>query len=391
MTDQALLPPVAAPRPATTNAGRRLSQRFFLLISDRGPYAPSPHSRHGGIAVCGPKARNRVGALAGSGHPGPLIADPGFYTSHTATPDRLFIVADDDLFGSGLERDLDLQIDSGASVALTPTGYLPPGDRGTLSALVDRVGELTREDTVVVVPADVDWLAEADFDFFRDALAEMTHPVALALGGQFNPLDKYPEAAVNLRRLIVEVPTVAPWRTDLTAFDGVAHGAAFASFGLSSSLRHVVPPGEKAQTRGGGGPVPASVLVPWLLGFSSGSVLAKRYANVQPPRCLCTVCAGTPLDRFDGYDGETKNRALAHNAAACVDLVTKLFDLPSLGDQQAWWRAACVTAVNAHSLENDRILQRRAFEPSNDLKRWAALPVTHAPLPARAVGRQAGR
>ncbi|WP_261562663.1 hypothetical protein [Frankia tisae] len=385
MTDQALLPPVLAPRPASTAAERRLSERIFLLARTRALRVPSLHPRHGGLALCGPDAVEKLRELRRRGHSGLLIADPAFYENDVATDDQPFTFTADDLFGHGLDRELELQLDSGATVALTPTRYLRAGDRGALRAVVTAAQDIDRVGTVVMIPAAVGWLLDSSIDLFLPALASIPHPVAIALGGQFNPLDSHRKATTNLRRLLLEVPGTALWRTDLAAFDSIAHGGPFASFGLTTALRHIIPPDEKPQNRNGGGPVPPTVLLPELLRFSSGPALAKRYAGLEAPTCTCQVCRGAGLNRFDGYDGDTRAQADAHNVAVWNELLSALFSLRDLGNRQAWWRRLCMDAVNAHETENIRIRQAGAFKPPKDVKRWVDLPVTHSPAPLPAA------
>ncbi|WP_322749379.1 MULTISPECIES: hypothetical protein [unclassified Frankia] len=389
MNNEALLPPVPAPRPAATPAERLLSERIFLLADAHGLQVPAGlDPRHGGLAICGGRTDpfTKIKKLQDEGHFEPLVGDPGFYTKYVATPDDPFVLdGQDNLFGTRLEGTLDNQILCGATVALTPTGYLRAGDRAALRAVVEGAKNLDRTDTIVVIPAAVDWLVDPHLNLFTAALADIPHPVALALGGQFNPLDKREKATANLRRLLIAVPGVAPWRTDFAAFDGVAHGAPFAAMGATSGLRHTIPPGEKAQTANkGGGPVPPTVLFPELLRFTSGRTLATRYANHQPPTCDCVVCRGRPLTRFEGYEGDIRAEANAHNAATWNGLLPSLFHEPGLGERQSRWKNICVAACQAHEIEAVRLRQKKAFEPSKDIRRFATLPVTHAktPLPA---------
>lgn len=386
MVNQVLLPPVSAPRPAATEAERLLSERILLLASPRDLRLPALHPHHGGLALAGTNALHKLRELRRDGYSGTLVADPAFYEREFATADHPFTLTGDDLFNSGLDRELELQIDSGATVALTPTRYLRAGDRKALRGVVAAVREIDRVGTVVVVPAAVGWLQDANVELFVAALKEIPHPVAFALGGQKNPLDKHAKAAANLRGLLTEVPGVGLWRADLAAFDSIAHGAPFASFGLTAKLRHIIPPDEEPQ-RTGNGPVPPAVLFPSLLRFTTGQNIAKRYAGLEAPTCVCEVCEGATLNRFDSYDRETRALADAHNVAVWNGLLSELFSLPGLGDRQVWWRSLCVAAVNAHTVENDRIRQVGAFKPRSELKRWVNLPITHAPTRVQAGDR----
>ncbi|MCK9904213.1 hypothetical protein CC117_30525 [Parafrankia colletiae] len=390
MNDKALLPPVVVPRAAATPAERLLSERILLLADAHGlREPPGLDPCHGGLAVCGGRTDpfTKIEKLRAGGYSGPLVGDPALYTTRVATADEPFVHADGGLFGSGLDLALDGQISRGATVALTPTGYLLEGDSAALRATVEAAENLARIDTVVVIPAAVGWLADPYVELLTEALAAIPHPVALALGGQLNPLDGEEQATVNLRRLLVTVPGVAPWRTDFAAFDGVAHGAPFASMGATAGLRHIIPPGERALTVRKGGATPPTVLFPELLRFTSGHTLATRYANHPPPTCGCVVCRGRPLTRFDGYDGDIRAEANAHNAAAWNELLPALFREPGLGERQALWKKTCVAAYQAHEVENVRLRQMNAFKPPRDVVRFATLPVTHAPTTLPAQGQ----
>lgn len=106
MTDQALLPPVPAPRPASTRAERLLSERVFLLARPRGIRVPEGlHPRYGGLALCGENALGKVAELRKAGYSRLLVADPAHYESDVATADEPFTLGEGDLFGSGLERE----------------------------------------------------------------------------------------------------------------------------------------------------------------------------------------------------------------------------------------------------------------------------------------------
>ncbi|MCK9925107.1 hypothetical protein MXD61_25105 [Frankia sp. AgPm24] len=397
MHGEALLRPVSAPRPPATQAEVLLRERIFLLADAHGLRTPvGLDPTYGGLAVCGGRIDplRKARAVRAEGYVGPLVVDPGRYAARFATAEAPFVYEneDDGLFfpDSGLSLDvrlgleLDAQLAYGATVALTPTGYLRVGDRAALRAVVDVVADLDRRAIIVVIPAAVGWLVEPHLDFFTEVLATIRHPVALAFGGQFNPLDLR-AAQANLRRLLTAVPGVAPWRTDFAAFDGVAHGAPFAAIGASSGMRHLVPPDEKART-GQMGAVQPAVLIPRLLSFVGGGRIARLYANRQPPTCDCLECAGRALTRFDGSDGEIQAAASRHNAATWNRLLPGFFGEPGLGERQAYWKRMCQAARDAHEIENSRLRQKKAFTPPKDITRFATLPVTHAPLPQPARG-----
>ncbi|EIV94909.1 hypothetical protein [Frankia sp. QA3] len=390
MPDQALRPPVPAPRPAATETERLLSERIFLLVSRSTPsisaIGPQLHRQHGGLAVCRFDELYKGGQLALARYRGPLLLDPGRYEAHPATSDKPFIVPPDDMYGSGLERELDLQIERRAMAAITPTGYIRAADWNALKAVVGAAQDLGRADVIVMLPIDATWLRDDSVEKLDLAIKNIPHPVAVAVGGQFNPFDRYKKATTNLRRLLTDNPRVGLWRSDLQVFDAIGHGALFAALGLSGSLRHTVPPGEPTESKKGGGPASATVLLTEFLRFTRGSDLATLYANADAPTCDCPACDGARLDRFDGSDNEVRALADSHNAAVWARLLDAVFRYTDLGSRQSWWQQLSSDARAAITAENERLRQADAIKIPKDLERWADLSVTHEPAPATAPG-----
>lgn len=112
-------------------------------------------------------------------------------------------------------------------------------------------------------------------------------------------------------------------------------GGAFAAMGAGGSLRHLVPADEPGEGRSG----TPSVLLPELLVYTTGKVIADRYANAPAPRCSCQVCDGASLDRFNSKAAEVRIEALAHNAAVWTERLAELLDHGTAADRQRWWRA----------------------------------------------------
>ncbi|MBL7493688.1 hypothetical protein I6A60_35025 [Frankia sp. AgB1.9] len=392
MPDQALLPPVPAPRQAATKTERLLSERLFLFVSPRTPsiptIGPQLHHEHGGLAVCRFDDLQKGGQLALARYQGPLLLDPGHYEKQVATSGQPFIVPPDDMYGSGLERELDLQVERRAIAAITPTGYIRAADWDALKAIVHAAQELQRSDVTVMLPIDAAWLRDDWIEKLDRAIKNIPHPVAIAVGGQFNPFDRYKKATTNLRRLLIDNPRVGLWRSDLQVIDAIGHGALFAAFGLSGSLRHTVPPGQPAESKNRGGPPAATVLLPEFLRFSKGPDLAQVYANTDAPTCDCSACDGARLDRFDGFDNEIRALADSHNAAVWTELVVAVFRYTDLGSRQAWWHRLASDAREAIGAENERLRQAGAFKIPEDLARWADLSVTHEPAAMSSPARR---
>lgn len=353
------------------------AERVFLL--DRPRYVDEVPGYldpdHGGLVLCGDGAHSRVHELRLAGFTGRLIEDAAAYEKQVATKDEPFdLPKDDGLFGVTLEDVLQGQIERGADWALTPSRYVQAGESAPLKALVKQAANLTHQNVIVVVAVSIGWLNRDFRNQLTAALKAVGHPVALVLGGQYDPLRKFAAAPEYLRDLLLEVPGVGLWRTDLAAFDVLAHGGSFAAIGAGGSLRHLVPAGEKAESSK---PFPhyPSVLVPDLLRFITADTLAEIYGDTAPPPCACPVCGGTlNLEAFYSLKAPGRAAAHAHNAATWNSWLPQMLAYPRLADRQAWWRGRCEDAVQSHADENERIGQPGRLKPSKVLDKWATLP-----------------
>jgi hypothetical protein len=375
--------------PAVPLPGVHLLQDRVLLIDNGAGFAADLdllHVEHGGLALSGVAGPRKALALRAAGYTGPLVADPALYRTEIATVDEPFALPEnltDDDTAARLDAHLAGQLSAGVSVCWPPARYLRAGDRAALRAMVAVWDRIARLDAVAHFPLDVGWYQDEHIDFVIAALGRVRQTSAVSMGGQFNPLDKYRSATVNLRRLLCAVPRVGLWRTDLAAFDAVAHGAPFASIGAGGSLRHIAPPGEQEQktTPAGGrkGGYAPNVLVPDLRGYFRAEKLWETFAEQRPPACWCTICKGEHIARFN-HTG-TANRVLAHNHNAAVwnSWLDDLFGQPSLGNRQQWWRGGCEEAMAMHTRFNTWLKQPDRFQPHSDLRRWARLPLTHKP------------
>jgi hypothetical protein len=357
--------------------------RGRVLLQDSARYIESTASQvdsaHGGIILAGEQAEERIVVARRNGHQGLLLLDPCAYLREVGRPTDLFALPHHQLFAT-LDDVLTQQIESGASVAVTPTRRISAGDADTLKALIGQSKQIERTDTIVTVPVDVGWLRQETLKQLQHVLSRIDHPKALVLVGQRDPLSRFGHAPTNLRHLMREVPNLGIIRTDLAAIDAVVHGGQFAAIGAGGSIRHALPTGEKAEAR-----IPhyPAVLVPDLMRFSASDWLADRYANTAPMPCICRVCNGAGLDQF--ADLKLRARAHAHNVAVWSRWVATLVARPAGAERQRAWRDMCVTAVRAYAIENARIDQPNAFKRPEPLQQWATLPVGD-PAPTTPAG-----
>lgn len=361
-------------------AAQLLAQR--ILVLERPQFvAPMPaliDADRSGLVLCDSKAPRSTAALRGS-YSGLLLEDPAAYERQVATEEAPFDLPEDVLFGDDLASVLDLQRERGADLAITPTRYVRAGDSDALKAIMHAASRLDREDVVVPLPVAVSWLMKDQLRQLAAVISRIPHPVALILGGQFDPLRKFNDAPGNLRAVLADlraVGTVGLWRTDLAGFDALAHGAAFAGIGAGGSVRHLVPAGERAETADPAGPNWPSVLVPDLMRYKRADALERIYANDTPPPCPCRCCNGAPLPSFHGATHQIKAQAHAHNAATWTGWLAAFLGQKTLSERQDWWRRRCQRAVGAHEQENVRLSQPRAFVPTAVLKKWAQPPTS---------------
>jgi hypothetical protein len=355
---------------APSAAELAISGRIFLLARPRGSWAVPEYLNPAisGFALCGVEGEQRIGGLAGRGRL-PVVADVAHYEKRLASVEEPMVVPET-LFGlAGFF--VDMRERSTVPALFTPSMYVEAGEPAALKAIRAAAQEIDRTDVVVVVALDVTWLRDDKIDQVIAILRGIPHPIALILGGQYNPTDAYAAVMRNLRRVYREVGRVGPWRTDIiTALDAMSNGALFAGVGASSGLRHLVPPGQRPKITGR---IKPSIFIPELLHYFRADTLTSRWANVDALTCVCPVCDGRPLDRFDSEDTGIEVEARAHNSAAWAGLWAQMQALPTDVERQRWLAERIRRAYEAYDAENERIQQARAFKPSKTLERLAKL------------------
>lgn len=336
-----------------------------------------------GLIISGPTAGPRVGERHAEGFTGVLMADPARYTDEHATRERPFIAdGQGSLFSSSadsavavLQDELAVQLGRrGAAFAMSPTGYIAPENAGAFKAAASAITQLGDPRMIFVVPLHAAWLDKGSIGQTIAILRKVPGVKALVLAGQMDPLKGLRAKAVaNLCTLLTDVADVAVLRTDLAAVGALAHGAAFTSFGVTSSLRHLVPLGEKPQT--GGMADSPSVLYPELMTFYSGKKIANRHGADPGPDCFCQACDGQPLRRFITRADGLESEAIGHNIATMTQWAADLNSSAAREDRRGWWRTQCMNAV-ARCAELSKELQlhsSKGLTPSQQLSQWAAV------------------
>ncbi len=375
MTEPSALPGTG--QRLTTSATAAVTGRIFLLDNPKFIHQVPPFlaDDRSGLVLCGKGSNAKVDALSRQST-SMLLSDLAAY-NQVATADEPFALPECDgaLFGSDLDAVLQGQRQCHAAAAITSSRYVQAGDSAVFKALVRHAQAIERDDVIVAVPVALPWLTQKQYlPQLIAGLQRIPHPKAIMFGAQKNPFD-VAAATANFRRLLAETTNVGLWRTDVpAAFDCLAHGGMFAAIGAGGSLRHLIPADEKPNADNPMAHTPA-VLLPSMMRYTRGRIIAQKYANTPAPRCDCLVCDGTSLDRFDSLSGEVRADAHAHNAAVWTRWLSDLFNHTTGIERQRWWRGFCKAALDAHEQENVRLRQKDAFKPSPALKMLATLPL----------------
>ncbi|MFJ3667220.1 hypothetical protein ACIPSE_12255 [Streptomyces sp. NPDC090106] len=372
--------------PRTRPAWELLKDKILVHTRTGIRYGKSPvlaAGEHDGIILCGAGALTTADALHRQAvEPWTVLVDPNCY-DQLATADAPFHLPGAHHHGQGslfeddepdpLGFDQTVQLRRGATAGLTPTRYIPGGDRRAVRAAVRAVLDLDAEQTILTLPLDHRWLRSSDdLDFLVTTLADVPHIKGIALGAAANPLATKGTVA-GLRRLITGLDRVALLRTDLAGLDAYAHGALFASIGMQTSMRHVSPPGTGGPPRPTDRNVTTVVLHPQLMDYFTCDVLKDRYGNLPAPLCHCGVCCGRSLLRFD-HDRTDQEEANRHNIATWLPWADDLQRTTAGAERVEVWRRLCRDAVMARQELRHELGDPSAFETPRWLKTWAGEP-----------------
>lgn len=194
-------------------------------------------------------------------------------------------------------------------------------------------------------------------------LSALDVPLALALADPNDPL-AHPGAVRGLASLVATVPDLILLRSDIGALGAIAHGAAMAAIGTSTSVRHVVPPGKSA---GGGRTGFPSVFWPELMDWKLADGIGRLPARLRP-RCHLACCNGGTLDEFAGL--RTPAEARVHNLHALAHVTSQLLDV-SPPHRATAFKQACAAAVSLAGLIETR--GKQPFPPRPQVVAWAEL------------------
>jgi hypothetical protein len=300
------------------------------------------------------------------------ILEPKAAMSDFATPERPFIIpGGDTLFDTNVHDVLDGQLTNGATIAMTPTGYIRAGEPDTLRAVATAGNAFTRNDTLHHVFLSPWYFHPDHLRRTINTLRRSELPLAITVAHKTNPMTSK-GVVEGLRQAFTTLDWAMLWRGDLAAFDTLAHGARSAAIGTRPSTRHGVPAGDRGQTSPDD--KTPSVLVVGLARYIRSGKLRDWYAGAAPT-CPCPVCGGRRLDRFEDTL-EDHTAAMQHNLAVARTVRADLFAAPAM--RVAWYEMVD-DALLAHDAL--RSLSAVKVKTPSELKKWAtrhAAPVTAA-------------
>ncbi|HEV7566680.1 MAG TPA: hypothetical protein VGO31_12050 [Microbacteriaceae bacterium] len=331
---------------AGSAAARRLDMRVLVVASsEAAAMAPHIDVNVSGLVVAGADALSTVRGLR---HVYPdllLMAEPVAPKEYVATEDHPFMLDLSGIFPQTLDDVLAGQAHAGASVMVTPTGFIDAGNSDALKAAVEQANLVERDDIVVLLPLHFRWSADPDVKQLIAVAKRSKHPVAIALGDRGNPLANKGVPA-GYQQLFTAVPWAMPWRTDLAGFDALANGAKAAVIGQLPSLRRFDLPGKTGFAQRPGEKVP-HILLPEQLRYSRTSFMQESwFASVQPYTCECRICDGRAVDRFGGSP-EHRLEGHLHNLVAISEMRREIGDLDE-AERKQWWLGRLRRADHAH-------------------------------------------
>jgi hypothetical protein len=262
----------------------------------------------------------------------------------------------------------DLQRRAGVTVPLSPGVYVGPDNESHLQAALEgqQRWAVNVPGATLQIALHWSWLVTGRRALDR-ALNAVDSPVAILLADANDPLSKS-GAVAGLAQLVDAHPDLSTHRCDLGALGHVALGGRHGAIGVSTTLRHLVPPDKGAGGRPGDRS--PSVLLPELLSWLKGSRLAGLAAGDPTGRFRCDLpgCDGRPYREF--RDPLMKAAAVVHNRHT-LEAIARQILAEAPEDRFSRFQERCAGAV-AGAVELSGML-RQDIQASPQLIAWTTL------------------
>ncbi|GAA4943840.1 hypothetical protein HD597_000898 [Nonomuraea thailandensis] len=281
-----------------------LHERLLVQVSVRDVYDAATLAGHpgSGLVFTGQAGHDAVRMVRRAGYDGPLLADRRRYAGSARVRGTARLSADW----------IADQVEAGATVPLTDSGYVGRGDHEALHAILEQA--LQWDGAVAVLPVHARWVIEDRGTLLR-TVTDYGSPVALVVedGPPYRP---------------VPLPLLS---AGVAALGSLAYGARWAAIGVREVLRHLYP--EPHEVRGG-----------WRRGGARSAFVAERLEFVPVERlgegtCGCSTCHGRPLRHLAEAEELHVN---THNAKALHGLHNRLMRATH---RERWWHTLTQAAA----------------------------------------------
>jgi hypothetical protein len=357
-------------------AAEMVADRVFAAVSSRVAAgivgALTERSAISGVVHVGPHAVTgcREMSLAEAG----LLqaADLAAYERYQATPSAPMLVSEDDysLIPWSLAAFAADAVGYGADVVFTPSGFVHVGDSRALAAVIEAGNNAGNPRVVTTVAVPQEWLTRTYRPCLLRELQRSTRPVAFVVIGQLDPFED-PEVAQGLLHVLDACPgKIFHHRTDMSAIETLGHGGLAAAIGVTTSLRHTIPPGRRAQKRRRPAHSrPLHVFVPDISEFRDIAELEAWFGD-DAPKCALADCCARPLTDFSHEASDTELLAV-HNVRGWLPVAEDLIACQP-GNRLNWLRQHHLQVETAFA---ELRIQTgvRAIRPYGSARVWAGL------------------
>ena len=344
-------------------ASSRVAAGIIAALKERSAVSGIVHVGPHAVTGCREMSLAEVGLLQ--------AVDLAAYERYQATPSAPMLVPGDDysLIPWSLAGFAANAAKLGADVVFTPSGLIHVGDSRALAAVIEAGNDTGNPRVVTTVAVPQEWLTRTHRPRLLRELQHSIRPVALVVIGQLDPYED-PEVTQGLLDVLDAYPgKIFHHRTDMTAIETLGRGGLAASIGVTTSLRHTIPPGRRAQKRRRPARPrrPLHVFVPGISEFRDIAELEGWFGD-DAPACTLAGCCTRPLTGFSHEAGDTELLAV-HNVRGWLPLAENLIACPP-GGRRTWLRRHHLQVETAYA-ELRVQTGVRAIRPYGSARVWS--------------------